>query len=387
MLKRCLAVGVAITFGILLTSCMLFNCDPIAGFSWNPQVFDAGEEISFTSSSTDSDGDIISSEWTFGDGVIASGSQVFHTFADDGVYLVTLTVTDNCGAVNSISRSVHVSNPAPVIGKMTISDLDSCGGYSYSVCHRIRVILDNVVDSAGIEPKRVVSASIDFGDGSSSVFSGFSAIYTYKRAGDYTITGTVTDDDGAKDTWTRVITIKYYPPVRPFVRLKPSPSCVDFGERICFYVEASDPDEGRQGCMPCPSPCQPPCQPPCQSPCQPPCPRPDPCSQLNPCATDGIELQSYEVSDSIISALGVQDYEAMSWYAPTNGILRIKVVVIDPNGYETTYDSCDKCSGNLSLSNPRFCVDFDICGEWQISFIAWDNDGQSRGYLKKIDVQ
>lgn len=379
MLRRCLTVVVVVVIGLVLANCSaLFNDDPIAAFSWSPQPVDAGTEVTFSSTSTDSDGNIISWEWTFGDGTRGSGHLAPHTFVDDGVYTVTLTVTDNCGATNSVSRLVSISNPEPVIGRMTVKDLDRCGSCVYSICHRIEATLENVVDVAGIEPKRVVSASIDFGDGAGSVFSGFSAIYVYKWAGDYTITGTVIDDDGAMTSVRRKVRIKYYPPLKPVVQLRPSPRCVDLGERICFYVHAYD----REECAPCPWPCDPPCEyfDPCPSPCDPPCLRTD------PCAVDGVTLQNYEASNLVASPLNLFDYETMSHYGPNNGIVRIRVVVIDPNGRCRAYDTCNECSGNLSLSDPRFCVNFNICGRWEIKFVAYDDDGQSTGYVHKVNV-
>lgn len=64
------------------------------------------------SGSRDPDGTIAGYAWTFGDGARASGAVSSHTYATAGTYDVVLTVTDNAGATNSVTRSVTVSTAA-----------------------------------------------------------------------------------------------------------------------------------------------------------------------------------------------------------------------------------------------------------------------------------
>jgi PKD repeat protein len=60
--------------------------------------------------SSDTDGTIASYAWTFGDTQNDTGSGPSHTYAGDGTYSVTLTVTDDGGATGAVSHQVTVSS-------------------------------------------------------------------------------------------------------------------------------------------------------------------------------------------------------------------------------------------------------------------------------------
>jgi PKD repeat protein len=62
------------------------------------------------SGSSDSDGSIVSYDWDFGDGATASGVTASHTYAADGTYTVTLTVTDDLGATGTDAQDVAVAS-------------------------------------------------------------------------------------------------------------------------------------------------------------------------------------------------------------------------------------------------------------------------------------
>lgn len=92
---------------------------PVADFSYE------GPETSFTpdmlyerslvqfsaSSSYDIDGTIVSYYWDLGDGVIANevDTDIEHLYISSGPYVVTLTVTDNKGATDSISKNIFIN--------------------------------------------------------------------------------------------------------------------------------------------------------------------------------------------------------------------------------------------------------------------------------------
>jgi PKD repeat protein len=62
------------------------------------------------SASYDPDGSIVSYAWDFGDGATSTGQNPSHTYAADGTYTVSLTVTDDSAATDTASQDVTVTS-------------------------------------------------------------------------------------------------------------------------------------------------------------------------------------------------------------------------------------------------------------------------------------
>lgn len=66
------------------------------------------------SASSDTDGDIVTYEWDFGDGSpVENGASVTHGYQAAGTYQVKLIVTDNCGATGQDTTDVTIVGPTP----------------------------------------------------------------------------------------------------------------------------------------------------------------------------------------------------------------------------------------------------------------------------------
>ena len=84
------------------------NVLPTADFSYAPMMVNVGDEVTFTDKSSDSDGEIVSRKWTFPDGSTSTAASPTYTFSAQGMFRVTLTVTDNRGGESSVTKSINV---------------------------------------------------------------------------------------------------------------------------------------------------------------------------------------------------------------------------------------------------------------------------------------
>ncbi len=180
------------------------NVPPTAAFTAAVASLDVQVDAT---GSTDSDGTVTSYAWNFGDGGTANGATASHSYAAAGDYTVTLTVTDNKGATGTVAKPVTVKGPvvnAPPVAAFTTAVTNLA----------VQVDATGSTDSDGT----VASYAWTFGDGSTAI--GATAQHNYTTPGDYTITLTVTDDQGGTGTVTHQVTatapVVNVPPVAAF---------------------------------------------------------------------------------------------------------------------------------------------------------------------------
>lgn len=182
------------------------NQPPVADAGPN-QTVNEGQSVTLNGSgSTDPDGisDIASYSWSFGDGATASGITVNHTYANNGIYTATLTVTDSVNQTSSATTTTTVNNVPPSVG--TLSPITS-------VLPGVPIDTNANFTDPGILDTH--AAVFDWGDGSSSNdivteangSGNVTGSHTYTTPGVYIITLTVTDNDGGIGTNSTNVTI------------------------------------------------------------------------------------------------------------------------------------------------------------------------------------
>ena len=87
-----------------------YNSSPNANFSYSPTNAYEGDVIQFYDESYDADGYIVEWYWNFGDGSYSYQQNPSHVYSNAGYYDVTLTVTDNEGASDSISKLIYIQD-------------------------------------------------------------------------------------------------------------------------------------------------------------------------------------------------------------------------------------------------------------------------------------
>ena len=168
----------------------LIQADPVSGAPPLAVTLDAGS----------STGAITNYHWEFGDGEApVDDIMVTHQFVFAGVYTVTLTVTENTGAVSTVQQIITVTensseNHPPIA---VISASTSVGN------NPLAVIFDGT-GSSDVD-NNLLHYTWDFGDGSRDSSNTPLVTHTYVVAGTYRATLTVSD--GIDQTTSRAIPV------------------------------------------------------------------------------------------------------------------------------------------------------------------------------------
>ena len=165
------------------------NSAPSSSFTANINLLN----VVLTDASSDSDGNITNWDWDFGDGNTSNLQNPSHDYSVDGTYTINLTVTDNEGSTDVSSQNVtvatEVENQAPTANfTFTTNELEA-------------TLTDTSSDSDG----SIDSWSWDFDDGNTSTVQ--SPLHVFSSAGTYSVSLTVTDDQGSTNESTQDITV------------------------------------------------------------------------------------------------------------------------------------------------------------------------------------
>lgn len=201
-----------------------------------PPVADAGGDrggvpnvsIRFDGSrSTDPDGSIIAWDWNFGNGDTASGVIANYAYASEGVFTVTLTVTDDQGLsdTDEIRVDLSASNVPPT--SVIRGPFEVIAGEENEW---------NALEST--DDVALVSWEWDVGVDGQDPIAGQRLDYVYQDWGVYTLSLTVVDTDGVSDLDTRSVDV-----LAPPVPILSGPTQAFVGETVAFDAsESFDPD-------------------------------------------------------------------------------------------------------------------------------------------------
>lgn len=171
---------------------------PVAAFT--PTV--SGLDVSVDASASSDDHGITNYAWAWGDGATGTGVTATHTYAGSGTKTITLTVTDTIGQTNSVSHDVQVSGGSPPVAAFT---------FTVSPSTTVNVDGSSSSSAAGI-------ASYDWNFGDWIIASGVTHSHYYVAKATWTVTLTVTDVNGLKDSVSQLVTAgSTNPPPFPYL--------------------------------------------------------------------------------------------------------------------------------------------------------------------------
>jgi len=180
-----------------LSTVTVLNKIPIASFSYSPDKPTVKDTVNFDDSSEDPDGSITSWHWEFGDGSTSVEPNPAYKYTNKGDYTIKLTVTDDEGSRKTIT---HI---------LTIINLPPTADFIFSPSKPIIGKEIKFTDISEDPEDRLTSWKWNFGDGHTS--SSQNPTYKYDKHGTYTISLTVTDEEGETATISKNLVIKSSP--------------------------------------------------------------------------------------------------------------------------------------------------------------------------------
>ncbi|HKU61415.1 MAG TPA: PKD domain-containing protein [Gemmatimonadales bacterium] len=204
---------------------------PSAGFTSSCTV----AVCTFVSTSTDAaPGTIVSYAWTFGDGGTAAVKNPSHTYSVTGRtdFTVALTVTDDEGATAVATRTITV-DPTPT------SNTPPTSSFSYSCAAAACTFISTAKDPDGAP---IAKFAWTFGDGAEAVGNNPAHTYIISAVTEFTVTLTVTDNQGATAVASKTITVNPDPSVNTPPTASFTAKC--YGEGCIFLNNSTDASPG-----------------------------------------------------------------------------------------------------------------------------------------------
>ena len=189
------------------------------------RVVNLNDQIQFDASqSEDTDGSISSYLWDFGDGNTATTKMAMHRYQSPGDYIVSLSVTDNDGAVGNNDQGLTyitvlhgevnegsgvphgiLSVKASVVSPGASVDFSGAGSWAWA---------QDENGAWSVSNSAITSWSWDFGDGETATGSEISHTFgsaggfsSFSVLGSYPVKLTVTSEENIQDTIYRTIRV------------------------------------------------------------------------------------------------------------------------------------------------------------------------------------
>ena len=172
---------------------LITDLGPQAEFSWLPEPQVEGSPVQFTDESTSYPDIVVTWDWDFG-GIGASTEQhPLFAFNNDGVYHIEVTTTDEDGSMDTVSHDV------------TITDLGPIAEFSWSPDPQEEGMAVQFIDLSYSYPDDIVSWDWNFDGLGTSTDQNPS--FTFNVVGTYTVTLTISDEDGSTSIDSALVTI------------------------------------------------------------------------------------------------------------------------------------------------------------------------------------
>jgi hypothetical protein len=129
------------------------RAEPLARFRWEAIVVESVAppvyRVRLESTAIPGQAEIVAWQWDFGDGTSSGGETVVHDYVEYGSYIVTLTVEDATGAIDTLA------------GEIAIPGVDETSGTSGQVDELLNVDIESSLSDAVGDVGDEISATID----------------------------------------------------------------------------------------------------------------------------------------------------------------------------------------------------------------------------------
>ena len=201
------------------------NVPPTVNIEVSPTIVKTQDLVTFTTKVNDTSGDTHTYLWDFGNTKTSTLPNPTHTYTGGGTYPVKLKVTDNHSGIGTATTTIVIDNATPIVE----------AGQDVTITAGETANFKGKVTDADANDTHTFKW--DFGDSKTATTQ--DAAHTYKTAGTYTATLTVTDSQGGVGTDTLKVTVNG---ALPIVEVGEDIT-VNVGQSVTFRGSFTDADD------------------------------------------------------------------------------------------------------------------------------------------------